>query len=108
MASDETVEILHRYLRRLLDAKLPVKGLVLYGSYARGDARPTSDIDVLVLLDNGLSREEIFQIWPELDFLTHSIDNRIETWPVTESSFETDEVSPLILIARQEGIRIAA
>ena len=28
-----------------------LKGLVLYGSYARGEATPDSDIDVAVILD---------------------------------------------------------
>jgi len=106
MASEETLAILHRYFQRLLDANLPAKGLVLYGSYARGDARSNSDIDVLVLLDDNLSEDEIFRLWPELDYLTHDIDSRIETWPVTVSRFQTDEVSPLILIARREGIPI--
>ncbi|MBM3333700.1 nucleotidyltransferase domain-containing protein [Candidatus Sumerlaeota bacterium] len=106
MAADETLAILDRYLRKLLDAKLPVRGLVLYGSHARGDARPTSDIDVLVLLDDSVSDEDVFRLWPELDFLTHCIDSRIETWPVTTSRFQTDEVSPLVLTARREGVSI--
>jgi predicted nucleotidyltransferase len=108
MASEATIAVLRRYLKRLLDARLPVKGLVLYGSYARGDERPTSDIDVILLLDDSLSDDEVFHLWPELDYLTHEIDNRIETWPVTVSRFQTDEVSPLIIVARQEGIPIAA
>jgi predicted nucleotidyltransferase len=108
MASDETLAILHRYLKKLLEAGVPVKGLVLYGSYARGEARATSDIDVLVLLDDSLSNDEVFELWPELDFLTHGIDSRIETWPVTVSRYQTDDVSPLIIIARREGIPIAA
>jgi len=101
MASEETIAVIHRYLKRLLDANLPVEGLVLYGSHARGDARPTSDIDVLVLLDDRLSQDEVFRLWPELDFLTHGIDSRIETWPVTASCFQNDDVSPLLLGAGQ-------
>ena len=29
-----------------------LKGLYLYGSYARGDYRPGSDVDVMILLEN--------------------------------------------------------
>jgi predicted nucleotidyltransferase len=29
-----------------------LKGLYLYGSYARGDYRPGSDVDVMILLNN--------------------------------------------------------
>jgi len=107
-ASQEAMEIAQRYLKRLLDEHLPVKGLVLYGSHARGDERPTSDIDVLVLLDDNVPRSEILNLWRRLEYLTYGIDNRIETWPVTVNRFQTDEVSPLIIVARQEGIPIAA
>jgi len=108
MAAEETIAILHRYLLKLREEGLPVAGLVLYGSYARGEAGLDSDIDVLVLLEGNPSKDDFFELWRRLERHAHAIDLRIETWPVTVTSYETDEVSPLILIARQEGIRIAA
>lgn len=87
MASGETRAILRRYLRRLLEVKMPAKGLVRYGSHARGDARATSDIDVLVLLDDSLSDQQILRLWPELELLRIGIDTRIETWRVTVSHY---------------------
>ena len=108
MASEETIGILRRYLGRLLDERLPVQGLVLYGSQCREDARPESDIDVLVLLDDDVKTTEIIDLWRRLEHLTIGIDTRIETWPVTVSRFQTDGVSPLIIAARREGISIAA
>lgn len=38
-------------LRRLIHAQLPDVKVWMYGSEARGDARPDSDIDLLVLVD---------------------------------------------------------
>jgi len=61
----------------------------------------------LVLLDDSVPEDGFMEIWRRLEHLTIGIDTRIETWPVTVSRFQTDEVSPLILTARREGISIA-
>ena len=108
MATEETLNILRRYLARLIEEGIPAKGLVLYGSHARGAAGRDSDIDVMVLLDDALTPKEIDAIWTRLAHLTIGIDTRIETWPVTVSRYETDDVSPLIITARREAISIAA
>ncbi|MBF0564513.1 MAG: nucleotidyltransferase domain-containing protein [Nitrospirae bacterium] len=39
-------------LKRLLIEKVKVYKLILFGSRARGDAGPYSDMDVLVIVDN--------------------------------------------------------
>ncbi|MFB3902267.1 MAG: nucleotidyltransferase family protein [Acidobacteriota bacterium] len=46
-------EILHtlREQRRLLGRRYPIHRLALFGSWARGDAREDSDVDVLVEVD---------------------------------------------------------
>lgn len=62
-----------------LPSRWPVDSLVLYGSKARGDDNPESDIDLLVLTGRPLSPEEIGDMrgvsrriglahgtWPEL------------------------------------------
>jgi len=67
-----------------------------------------SDIDVIVLLDDSLMPPDIKDVWLRLEHLTIGIDTRIETWPIAISRFQTDEVSPLIITARREGISIAA
>ena len=108
MVADEPMNLLRRYLEKVRQENLPVKGLILYGSHARGDAGPDSDIDVLVILEDGLSSDEITTIWTQLEHCTIGVDTRIETWPVTESRYRTDQVSPLILAARREGILVAA
>jgi uncharacterized protein len=106
MASEIIIDLLKRYLNRLVEAKIPIKGLVLYGSHARGEAKPQSDIDVVALLDNSVRPTEIREVWTRMERLTLGLDARIETWPVTIHRFETDEVSPLVIAARREGLRI--
>ena len=47
---EQTLSELKDGLAALYSARL--KGLYLFGSYARGEARPESDLDVLIVLDS--------------------------------------------------------
>ena len=42
---------------RRLKAELPVTRVILFGSKARGDARPDSDVDLLVLTSDPVTRK---------------------------------------------------
>lgn len=108
MADKTVVEIVRTFFNLLVTEKFPVTGIVLYGSYARGDQRPDSDIDVIVLVDDSVPREDLRALWTKLDLLAFDVDSRIETRPIHESRFQLDDGSPLIYEARKEGIPIAA
>jgi predicted nucleotidyltransferase len=47
--------MLAEMVRRVVDAASPDK-VILFGSRARGDHRPDSDIDLLIIKDSGLPR----------------------------------------------------
>ena len=49
-ARDEIIATLRRQ-RRLLSIRYPIRRLALFGSWARGDARANSDVDVLIEID---------------------------------------------------------
>jgi uncharacterized protein len=49
--------VILRRLKARLAERLPLSRLILFGSRARGDNGPDSDIDVLVLLNGPVSRE---------------------------------------------------
>ena len=63
---------------------MPVKMIILYGSYARGSENVSSDIDVAVVVDN--IENDYLEKSARLFHLVRGIDSRIE--PVLLSSNE--------------------
>ena len=49
-----------------------VKQIILYGSYARGDFRPDSDVDIMILTD--LSFEEIEEYRDRISDIAYDIE----------------------------------
>lgn len=89
----EELRAVEEFKRRLL-AELPgqVKGLILFGSKARGDAHPASDIDLLVIVDHKT---------PEVDHVISEItadillEQRID---VSALDFTTNQIAELAAI----------
>ena len=80
--------------------------LVLFGSHARGDAEPGSDIDVLVVLDGPVRPgEEIRRSINDVAEL--SLENNVvfSCVFVSHDRFES-ELSPLLINVRREGVPI--
>jgi uncharacterized protein len=51
MPASETILATLREQRKVLSRRYPIQRLALFGSWARGDAREDSDVDVLVEVD---------------------------------------------------------
>ena len=92
-------------LRALYGGRL--RRVILFGSWARGDAHPDSDIDLLVVLDRVASP------WDELRRMDgvlwrHSYRNStvISAVPVGERDLD-DAARPLLIRARAEGRAVA-
>jgi hypothetical protein len=92
-------------LRELYGERL--KQVLLFGSWARGDAHPESDIDLLVVLDRVDSRREERERMSEI-LWQHSLANHtvVTEIPVSEAEFETAGI-PLLMRVHEEGVRIA-
>ena len=79
------------------------RGLVLYGSVVRGDAREDSDIDLLCLLDV-LKGNELWEITEALYPLQLEFDEReLNVFPVDISSYEASDYS-LYREIHREGV----
>jgi predicted nucleotidyltransferase len=78
--------------------------LVLFGSQARGDAKPESDIDILVVLKEKINNDEKHQnIIALISDLCIEYGVLVSCVYVDESQFKQEQ-SPLLLNIRQEGI----
>ena len=83
-----------------------LKNIVLYGSWARGDATEDSDMDLLVTLEGvinpGKEIDRMIDIITDID-LKHGV--LISVYPVSESDYVTLR-SPLLMNVRREGVQI--
>ena len=107
MADASVVRAVQSYLAAVRRSGIHAERGILFGSHARGDARPDSDVDVLIIapeFDEPYAARRIDLLW-ELRVRT---DSRIEPLPVGERQWETDDASAIIEIARREGQEILA
>ena len=100
-------ELLTQMKRRLVEAYgSRLQNLVLYGSEARGEAHPDSDIDVLVILRGPI------RLWDDLRAAVRALYPLSLLWdrPITPLPVDADEYSeldcPLYRSARKEGITL--
>jgi len=101
----EVVVELRKGLEDLYGARF--RGLLLYGSFARGEQREGSDVDLLVLLDGPVDTgREILRIepiaWPLS--LDHGIV--LSVLPVSHEEYQNGETS-FLRIVRQDALQAA-
>jgi predicted nucleotidyltransferase len=94
-----------QYLAALAGLGVPVSRVILFGSWARGEAGDWSDIDLIVVspvFDEPAPRREIALLWEALAVT----GGYIEPVPCGERRWIEDDGSPIIEIARREGIEV--
>ena len=100
MDREEIIKKLNRYAE-LLKQHFSLKKMILFGSYAKGTAKPHSDIDVAVIVQKNTM--DFFQYAPLLWKLSGMVDSLIE--PVLFEE-ETDDKSGLLEDISKNGIVI--
>ncbi len=96
------VSQLRSELERLYGSRL--KQVILYGSYARGEATNDSDIDVAVVLDGDVKPgREIDRMMDVITDLNLAHSTLISVYPVSTKDFHSRN-SPLLINLRKEGI----
>jgi len=102
MKIKKILEEFKKEIEKLYSKRL--KSIILYGSWARGDATEESDIDVLIVLEGKvISGKEIDRM---IDIITGiNLKHRvlIPVYPISEEDYSTIN-SPLLINVRREGV----
>ena len=84
-----------------------LRGVILYGSWARGEASEGSDIDVLVVLEDPLAHdEELRRLSRIAASLTLEHGVYVSAQPVSAHDFD-QLLEPFLMNVRREGVRVA-
>jgi len=102
MSTSEAKIITKRFAGLLKSRKFPVASIYLFGSYARGDFRKWSDIDIAVVSKFKKHNEKTAM---SLMFLRHEVDDRIEPHYFINKDFK-DDGNILAQEIRKNGIKI--
>lgn len=86
-----------------------LRSVILYGSYARGDFRPDSDIDIMILID--LTDMEIKKYRKQLSWATYDFNEEHDTdiKPIAKSDAHFKkwlDVYPFYTNVQREGVEL--
>ena len=86
-----------------------LKSVILYGSYARGDNKEGSDIDIMILLD--ISDIEIKEYRKKLSYITfdYNMDYDVDIKPIAKSKEHFEkwvEAYPFYANVKKEGVEL--
>ncbi len=104
MVEQAIIENVRRYLASLPEFSIHASRGVLFGSFARGEGKPESDIDLVVIAPEFDGRRDISLV--KAMWRATVSDDRIEPIPCGEKEWESGDGRPILEIARREGVVI--
>ena len=101
MGKGQALRVVKQFVNALKREGISIDRIILYGSYAKGNVQPDSDIDVAVISkDFGKDRVEEGML---LFRIAGKIDPRLEPVPFSIKMYEEDTWIPLIYEIRSNG-----
>ena len=85
MDKNAAIDIVRKFKKAIEARNIVVNRIVLFGSYAFGNQKEGSDIDVAVILDDFRNKD----YWDRIDILSHAIYEVFE--PIEAIALTTDE-----------------
>ena len=99
-------KIINDLISRIVNAAHPIR-IVLFGSAARGDMRPDSDIDVMVVMPEGTHRlNTVRQLYKQIFGLGYPVDIVVTTPSILEQ--HKDSIGLIYRTVLAEGKQIYA
>ncbi|VAW23497.1 hypothetical protein MNBD_BACTEROID01-2566 [hydrothermal vent metagenome] len=104
MVKREIIESIRRYILLLKTEGITVEKAYLYGSYSTGTAKGSSDIDLMIVINNFDANDDFVagKIWR----LTRKVDTKIEPFLIGIDRFNNSNDSPLINLIKKRGVEI--
>jgi uncharacterized protein len=96
---------LNRIVKILASNEIYYKQLILFGSQARGEARPDSDVDICIVVDDGV--KDPIEIQRSATKWVALAGIAADFFATSAKQFKTDMVSPLLHEVRKDGIVIS-
>ncbi len=95
-----------RSIKKSVKSSEPNATIILYGSYARGDHRKSSDVDLLILLDKErVTREDEKKIKYPLYDIEFDTGRIISPFILTKSDWESKhKMTPFYKNVHKEGV----
>ena len=104
MGKGQAIRVIKKFIDALRREGINIDRVILYGSYAKGNVRPDSDIDIAIISkDFGKDRvEEGMTLYR----IAGKIDPRLEPVPFSREMYENDTWIPLIYEIREKGVEL--